>query len=175
MCDKIPQIKETLVIFMRNLSNKDTHSIFPTSLTVNYNKFLNAIKRLKKHNPFYTSIQIKEENLAWTEGDVEVNMGREGAVLEMKESTHDKMKETEEEFVSNAHRTDNDETDNFLPTHTVHTNVTITAPSERQAQQIKELVDIANRTDQASKIMNFPLLTMTLPSRKCIHRMLPNL
>ena len=111
---------------MRNLGNKDTDSKFPTSLTVNCTKVLNALKWLKKHNTFYKSIQIKEENLAWMNGPVEVNMGREWVVLEMKESAHTKMKETEEESVSNDHRTDNDKTNNVLPAHTVHAKDTIT-------------------------------------------------
>ena len=42
-----------------------------------------------------------------------------------------KMKEKEEEFISNARRTDNDETNNFLLAHTVHANDTITVPSGR--------------------------------------------
>ncbi len=36
-------------------------------------------------------------------GTDELNMGSDGVVLEMKESAHTKIKESEEEFVSKAH------------------------------------------------------------------------
>ena len=35
-------------------------------------------------------------------------------------------------------------------------NDKIKVPSGRQAEQIKEFIDIARETDQTSKIMNFP-------------------
>ena len=39
---------------------------------------------------------------------------------------------------------------------TVHANEATKVPSGRQATQIKQLVDIAHRTNQTVKIMNFP-------------------
>ena len=50
---------------------------------------------------------------------------------------------------------DNDD-DNELPMRTVHANERIKVPSGRQAEQIKEFIDIAHQTGQTSKIMNFP-------------------
>ena len=35
MCNKLPQQKETLVTFVRNIGNKDTDDVFPTSRRVN--------------------------------------------------------------------------------------------------------------------------------------------
>ena len=55
-------------------------------------------------------------------GADEVNMGSDGVVLEMKDSARTKMKESEEEFVSKAHSTSNNDEDNALSIHTVHTN-----------------------------------------------------
>ena len=66
------------------------------------------------------------------------------------------MKESEEEHVSNAHRSENNDDDDVLPMRTVHANDNIKVPLGRQAQQIKELADIARKTKQTSKIMNFP-------------------
>ena len=67
MCDELPQRKETIVTFIRNIGNKDTTSVFPTSLRVNRMKVLNALLWLKKHNPFYANIQIKEKQLGLDE------------------------------------------------------------------------------------------------------------
>ena len=156
MCDELPQRKETLVTFVRNIGNKDTDNVFPTSLSVNRLKVVNALKWLQKHNPFYRNIKIKEENFDWMNGAEEVNMGSDGVVLNMKESSRSKMKETEDEHVSNAHSTKQDDDDNTLPMRTVHANEAIKVPSGRQAEPIKELIDIAHKTNQTAKIMNFP-------------------
>ena len=165
----MPQRKETLLTFVRNIGNKDTDAVFPISLRVNRLKVLNALKWLKKHNPFYRNIQIKEENLDWMNGADEVNMGTNGVVLKMRENPKSQLKETEDEHVSNIHSArmnhkdlgnggndNDDDNDDVLPVRTAHANETITVPSGRQAEQIKELIDIAHKTDQTSKIMNFP-------------------
>ena len=156
MCDKLPQQKESLVTFVRNIGNKDTDNVFPTSLRVNRLKVVIALKWLQKYNPFYRNIKIKEENFDWMNGAEEVNMGSDGIVLSMKESLRSKMKETEDEHVSNAHSTKRDDDDDTLPMRTAHANEATKVPSGRQATQIKQLVDIAHRTNQTVKIMNFP-------------------
>ena len=51
---------------------------------------------------------------------------------------------------------DDEDDDSVFPMRTAHANKTIKVPSGRQAEQIKELIDIAHKTDQTSKIMNFP-------------------
>ena len=89
-------------------------------------------------------------------GAEEVNMGLDVIVLNMKESSRSKMKETEDEHVSNAHSTKQDKDDNTLPMHTVHANEATNIPSDRQTAPIKELIDIAHKTNQTAKIMNFP-------------------
>ena len=90
------------------------------------------------------------------EDEEEVDIGRSGVVLSIKESERSKMKKSEEEHVSNAHRSEKNDDDAVLPMQTVHANDNIKVPSGRQAQQIKELADIARKTKQTSKIMNFP-------------------
>ena len=66
------------------------------------------------------------------------------------------MKETEDEHVSNVHSTEQDVDDDTLPMHTVHENPAIRVPSGRQAEPIRELINIAHKTNQTAKIMNFP-------------------
>ena len=89
-------------------------------------------------------------------GADEVNMGSDGVVLNMKENAKSKMKETEDEHVSNVHSTKHDDCDDTLPLRTVHANEAIKVPSGMQAEPIKELVNIAHKTNQTAKIMNFP-------------------
>ena len=103
----------------------------------------------------------------------EANIGTNGIVLDMKENKKSRLQDTEDEHVLNVHSTnvthkdlhsddndhdnhkDNDD-DNELPIRTVHANNKIKVPSGRQAEQIKEFIDIAHQTGQTSKIMNFP-------------------
>ena len=66
------------------------------------------------------------------------------------------MKETEDEHVSNVHSTKQDVDDDTLPMRTVHANQAIKVPSGRQAEPIRELIDIAHTINQTAKIMNFP-------------------
>ena len=141
---------------MCNIGNKDTDNLFPTSLRVNRVKVVKALKWLQKHNPFYRNIKIKEENFDWMNSAEEVNMGSEDVVLNMKESARSKMKETEDEHVSNVHSTEQDVDDDTLPMRTVHANQAIKVSSGRQAEPTKELIDIAHKTNQTAKIMNFP-------------------
>ena len=106
-------------------------------------------------------------------GADEVNMGTNGIVLDMKENPKSRLRDTEDEHVSNVHSTNvtykdlhnddydhdnhgHNDDDNELPIWTVHANNKIVIPSERQAEQIKEFIDIAHQTGQTSKIMNFP-------------------
>ena len=156
MCDELPQRKETLLTFVRNIGNKDTDNVFPTSLRVNRHKVIKALEWLQKHNPFYRNIKIKKENFDWMNDAEEVNMGSDGVVLNMKENARSKMKETEDEHISNVHSTKPVVDDDTLPMRTVHANQAIKVPSGRQAEPIKELIDIAHKTHQTAKILNFP-------------------
>ena len=89
-------------------------------------------------------------------GTEEVNIKSNGVILNMKESARSKMKETKDEHVSNVHSTKQDIDDDTLPMRTVHANQEIKVPSGRQAEPIKELINVAHKTNQTAKIMNFP-------------------
>ena len=156
MCNELPQRQETILTFIRNIGNKDKSAVFPTSLRVNRKKIINALLWLKKHNIFYKNIQIKEENLDWMEGKEEVNVGMEGLELNIKDTPRSKKQDEEEEYVSKSHCTEQDVQDENLTMRTVHANEKITIPSGRQAEPIKRLIEIAKKTNQTAKVMNFP-------------------
>ena len=163
MCDELPQRKETIVTFVRYLGNKDTSAVYPTTLRVNRMKVLNALVWLKKHNPFYANIHIKEENLDWMEGKEEVNLCTEGIELDIKSTPRSKKENDEEEYVSRSHATEQDEQDDHFPIQTVHANETRRVPSGRQAEPIKELIDIAKKSNDDTKFMSFPACDNTSP------------
>ena len=90
-------------------------------------------------------------------GAKEVNMGTDGVVLEMKETSKSQLKETEDEHVSNVHSADiSHESNNYqdlaLPMQTVHANKSMKVPSGRQAKPIKELIDIAQMTKKLPRL-----------------------
>jgi hypothetical protein len=53
MCNELPLRKESMVVFIRYLGNKDTSDVYPKSLRVNKQNVLEALLWLKKHNPQY--------------------------------------------------------------------------------------------------------------------------
>ena len=55
-------------------------------------------------------------------GADKINMRLVDVVLNMKESATSKMKETEDEHVSNVHSTKHNDDDDTLPMRTVHAN-----------------------------------------------------
>ena len=94
-------------------------------------------------------------------GAEEVNMAMDGVLLKMKETSKSQLKETEADHVSNVHSADipqenDNDRDLALPMQTTHANKSMKVPSGRQAKTIKELIDIAQKTNLTSKIMNFP-------------------
>ena len=122
LCDELPQKKDTIITFIRNIGNRDTSAVFPTSLRVNRKKVLNALLWLKKHNAFHANIQTKEENLDWMKGKEEVNVGTEGVELDIICTQRPKKENEEEEYVSKAHNTEQDDVDEDLPVQTIHAN-----------------------------------------------------
>ena len=140
-----------------------TSAVYPTTLRVNRMKVLNALVWLKKHNPFYANIHIKEENLDWMEGKDEVNLCTEGIELDIKSTPRSKKENDEEEYVSRSHATEQDEQDDHFPIQTVHANETRRVPSGRQAEPIKELIDIAKKSNDDTKFMSFPACDNTSP------------
>ena len=165
MCNELPLRKETVLTFIRNIGNKDTDAIFPTSLRVNKNKVLNALHWLKKHNPFYKNITIKEENFDWMEGKEEASIATKGVDLNVTETENSKKCDEEEEYVSKSHKSGNDEKETVIDMCAVHANVKQTVPTGRQAQPIKEFIQIAKETSQSTNVMNYPPIDHDCPVR----------
>jgi hypothetical protein len=74
MCNKLPLCKETMVVFIWYLGNKDTCAVYPKFLRVSRKNVLEALLWLKKHNPLYSNISIRESNLDWMQGEEEVSI-----------------------------------------------------------------------------------------------------
>ncbi len=74
MCNKLPLHKETMVVFIWYLGNKDTCAVYPKSLREKRKNVLEALIWLKKHNPLYSDISIRENNLYWMQGEEEVSI-----------------------------------------------------------------------------------------------------
>ena len=163
MCDELPQRKETIVTFIRNLGNKSTSAVYPTTMRVNRKKVLTALLWLKKYNPFYANVQIKEDNLDWMKGKDEVNLCTDGVELDIKCTTRSKKENEEEEYVSRSHATEQDLDDDYFPVQTVHANETRKIPSGRQAEPIKEFFDIAKKSKNKTNFMSFPACDHTTP------------
>ncbi len=90
------------------------------------------------------------------EGKAEANIATMGVQLSMVETKHSKKAQEEDEHVSASIRKNQNEDYNEMSISTVHANEKQSVPSGRQAQPIKEFIDIAKRTGQASKVMKFP-------------------
>ena len=167
MCDELPLAKNTVVTFLRNIANKNTSAVFPTTLRVNRERLLTALKWLKQHNPFYKNIRIVEANLDWMNGQEEANICTAGIDMNLKETASSKKKEQEEEFVSTSNKSNEDLDDhcNGIQISTVHANTRQKVPSGRQAAPIREFIDLAKKTNQTSKIMNFPPIDHDSPIR----------
>ena len=160
MCDELPNRKETVLVFIRYIGNKDTSAVYPKSMRVNRRNIIEALLWLKKHNPHYKNVTINESNLDWMKGKEEANIGQEGTILSTKDTLRYKVLSTEEEMVSNAHgrmdfggRPDN-ECD--LEIGAMHPNVSNPLPNAHNTEIIESFIDIARQTGQSSKVMDFP-------------------
>lgn len=156
MCNELPLRKETMVVFIRYLGNKDTCAVYPKSLRVNRKHVLEALLWLKKHNPHYSNISIKESNLDWMQGEEEVSIATNAEKFQTKNLKHIRILSGQEpEYVSpSAQRVDTD-SDDFAIT-TMHANQPNPLPSGDNANIIHSLKNIAQATGQVSQVMNFP-------------------
>ncbi len=103
MCDELPNKKETVLVSIRYIGNKDTSTVYPKSMRVNRRNIIEALLWLKKHNPHYKNVTINESNLDWMKGKEEANIGQEGTILSTKDTLRYKVLSTKDEMVSNAH------------------------------------------------------------------------
>ena len=102
MCDELPQHKENMLTFIRNIGNKDSDAVYLISLRVNRTRIIAALVWRKHHNQFYRSIKINESDPDWMEGEIEVNIVKEAVQINMVETQRSIMKEAEEEHVSKS-------------------------------------------------------------------------
>ena len=73
-------------MFIRYIGNKDTSAVYPKSMRVNRQNVIEALLWLKKHNPHYKNLTIKESNLDWIKNKDENNIGQEGETLQTKDT-----------------------------------------------------------------------------------------
>ena len=176
MCNE-PLCKETMIVFIRYIGNKDTTAVYPKSLRVNRKNVLEALLWLKKNNPFYADVTIKEENLHWMQGEEEVSIATNAFELKTKNSKNLKIIADESEYVSSAHtpesknmqiKTKNGNEDNSctdIDISTMHANQSEPLPTGPNAEIIKSFINIAQTTGQTAKIMTFPPIDHDSPIR----------
>ncbi len=99
MCNKLPLHKETMVVFIRYLGNKDTYAVYPKPLRVKRKNVLKALIWLKKHNPLYSDIFIRENNLDWMQGEEEVSIATNAEKSQTKNSKQVQIISSKLEFV----------------------------------------------------------------------------
>jgi len=155
MCNKLPQKKESLVTFIRNIGNSNTAAVFPTSFKVSKHRIINALEWLIKHNPLYEDVTIAHENMEWMGDKDEVNLCTEAIQVDIECNEQQRAQDDEEEHVAACHSTE-EQVDDYLPMHTIHENEKITLPKGEYTKPIKEFSDIAKQTGQHTKAMDFP-------------------
>lgn len=164
ICNELPQRKETVVTFIRYLGKKNSSAVYPKHMLVDRERVIIALKWLKTHNSCYKDITIRESNLDWMGDSKVVNMSEEGQVVDVEVSCRSAVAQDANEYVSTAHVSeldddnydDHDEDDDYLYMETVTQNEVRTIPTNDEAAPIKELVDVARKTNQLSKMMDFP-------------------
>ncbi len=70
ICNELPRLPSavSIVKVIRSGTSKDGEGI-SNSFTINRQRVISALKRLKKYNPLYRDITIKESNLSWMRGN----------------------------------------------------------------------------------------------------------
>jgi hypothetical protein len=112
MCNELPLRKEEMVVFIWYIGNKDTSALNLKSLRVNRKNVLEALFWLKKHNPFYANVSVREDNLDWMQGEEKVSIATNAMKCETKNSKQFKIIAGESEYVSSAHITQLDTSKN---------------------------------------------------------------
>ena len=137
-----------MLVFIRYLGNKDTCAVYPKSLRVNRKKVIEALDWLKKHNPLYSDITIRESNLDWMQGEEEVSIASNAEKFQTKNSKHIRIISGEEpEFVSHSAQQDNPDDDDIVIS-TMHANQPNPLPSKDNANIIHSIKNIAQATGQ---------------------------
>jgi hypothetical protein len=162
MCNELPLCKETMVVFIRYIGNKDTSAVYPKSLRVNKKNVVEALLWLKKHNPFYANVSIREDNLEWMQGEDEVLIASNAEKFKTKNLKQNQIIASETEYVSAAQVTNlnNQAQDSSdcadIDITTMHANQPDPLPGGNNENIIQSFKDSAKTTGQVSQIKNFP-------------------
>ncbi len=152
------------MVFIRYLGNKDTCDVYPKSLHEKRQNMLEAPLWLKKHNPLYSDISIRESNLNWMQGEEEVSIATNTEKFQTKNSKHIRIIFNEPEFVSPSVQDDSPDCDNIVIS-TMHANQPNPLPSGDNANIIQLFKSIAQMTGQVFQVMNFPPIVHNSPIR----------
>ncbi len=87
ICNELPHRKEQVLVFICYIGHKDSSAVYPKSMQVNRQNFINSLLWLKKHNPHYSNITINKSNLDWMKDKDEANIGQEGTIMSKKRTT----------------------------------------------------------------------------------------
>ena len=78
------------------------------------------------------------------------------AKVNMNQNTKALVVEDKAEHISKAHCNQHEPNDNGILLSTIHPNKNAVIKCRRQVDPIRELINIARKTNQMSKVMNFP-------------------
>ncbi len=162
MCNELPLRKEAMVVFIRYLGNKNTTAVYPKSLRVNRQNVLDALIWLKRHNPLYSNISIVESNLDWMQGEDEVSIARNAELIRLRNSKHNQIISSKDEFVSPSAQQPPSDSDDIEIT-TMHANEPNPLPGGDNANIIQTFRSIAQQTGQVTEIMKFPPIDHEAP------------
>jgi hypothetical protein len=154
MCNELPLCKETMIVFIRYLGNKDTCAVYPKLLCVNRKNVLEALLWLKKHNPHYSDISIRENNLDWMQGEKEVSIATNAEQFQTKNSNQIRIISSEPKFVLPTAQQDSPDCDEIVIS-TMHANQPNPFPGGENASFIHCFKNIAHKTGQVSQVLNF--------------------
>ena len=108
VCNVLPRQKESVVTFVRWLSNKKVGRPFPKQMKVRKKQVLDALRWLKIYHSGYHDIIINESNLDWIGDDDCANIAEQsGHNIQVENSKE----QNEEEFVTIAHTVDENDED----------------------------------------------------------------
>ncbi len=85
MCNELPLCKETMVVFIWYLGNQDTCGVSQIFMCEE-EKFVRSFYLVEKHNPLYSDISIRENNLDWMQGEEEVSIATNAEKFQTKNS-----------------------------------------------------------------------------------------
>ena len=152
VCNELPQKKETIVSFVRQMGNKNNTGMKLSCLKVRKRQVLDALKFLSLHHSGYKDITIKEENLNWMQGKPEASIQVEAREV----NVTDERDNNDRQFVSSVQCAGDTVGKDELEFHTTHLNDVAITPNSEQSSPIHELTEVLKQTNQMDKLMRFP-------------------